>query len=148
MTTHNTVTRVRNGKVETFLSVKAIHGESKTPLYRRWKKMKERCYSPNAQNYRWYGGRGIYVCEEWLNDYIAFKSWALDNNYAPEMELDRIDNDGPYSPSNCRWVTKLTNKETRANYLTPELEAKLIARAKKDSSSIHTVIKRALESYL
>ena len=142
-----TVVRVRNGKTQTFTR-RENHGESKTPLYRRWKGFRERCNNPKAHNYRWYGGRGITVCEEWNTNFFAFKKWALENGYSPELELDRIDNDGPYSPDNCRWVTKLTNKETRANYLSPEMEKKLKDRAEQDGVSIQTVIKNALEAYL
>ena len=141
------IVRVRNGKTQIFTRGKN-HGESKTPLYRRWKSMRERCNSKAAHNYRWYGGRGVTVCEEWNNNFFAFKNWAVSTGYSKEMELDRINNDGPYSPENCRWVTRLTNLENRAAYLSTEMEAKVTARAKKDGISIHTVIKNALESYL
>ena len=141
------VVRVRNGITQTYTRGKN-HGESKTPLYRRWKAMRERCNSTSAHNYRWYGGRGVTVCKEWDTNFFAFKTWALDNGYSRDMELDRINNDGSYSPENCRWVTKLTNLENRAAYLSPEMEDKVIARAEQDGISIHTVIKNALESYL
>lgn len=142
------VSRIRNGKTQVYALSSKYHGESKSNLYRRWKKMKERCSNKNANNYRWYGGRGIYVCDEWKNNYLKFKEWALENGYSEHMELDRINNDGPYSPENCRWVTKLTNMQSRANYLTPEMEEKLKERADKEGISIHSVIKNALEAYL
>lgn len=81
-----------------------IHGESGTKLNRKWKKMKERCYNTNCERYKNYGGRGITVCEEWQG-FIPFRDWALANGYEEGLSIDRINNDGNYEPSNCRWVT-------------------------------------------
>lgn len=82
-------------------------------LYNTWAAMRERCYKPNKQNYKYYGGRGISVCDEWKSDFMAFAEWAIDNGYADTLELDRIDTDGNYSPDNCRWVTHKENSWTR-----------------------------------
>ena len=77
-------------------------------LYRRYLDMKGRCYNPNNCNYKYYGGRGIKVCNEWLgkNGYKHFEEWALQNGYKKELSLDKINNNDNYSPNNCRWVTK------------------------------------------
>lgn len=92
------------------------HGETKTHLYKVWAKMKQRCYDINSDKYKLYGGRGIKVCNEWKNDFISFRNWALSNGYIDEKlpngfnkwTIDRIDVNGDYEPSNCRWVTQKT----------------------------------------
>lgn len=79
-------------------------------LYKRWASMKSRCNNPRMAQYHDYGGRGITVCDEW-SQYAPFEVWALASGYAEELELDRIDNDQGYSPSNCRWVSRKTNQQ-------------------------------------
>ena len=81
------------------------HGLCKHPLNIVWCGMKERCNNPNSENYKWYGGRGIRVCEEWNNNFYSFYTWAINNGWEKGLELDRLDNMKDYCPENCKWVT-------------------------------------------
>ena len=92
------------------------HGESHeklTRLYSIWCGMWQRCANPNREGYKYYGGKGIAVCEEWQN-YSAFKEWALKNGYKDNLSIDRIDNMKDYCPNNCRWIT-ISENVARAN---------------------------------
>lgn len=86
------------------------HGMSGTKLHNIWISMKQRCTNPNDANYDRYGGRGITVCDEWQDDFVAFRDWALANGYVEgKFDLDREDNDKGYSPDNCRFISHLDN---------------------------------------
>lgn len=93
-----------------------VKARCKEALYRTYGNMKARCNNPNLPNYYNYGGRGISVCEEWQNSYASFRSWALANGYDKGLTLDRIDNNGNYEPTNCRWVDmKIQSNNKRTN---------------------------------
>ena len=91
------------------------HGDSKSRLYRIWTSMKTRCYNSNHEAYNLYGGRGITVCDEWRDNYIEFEHWAVNNGYAPNLTIDRIDVDGGYYPDNCRWATPKEQSNNKSN---------------------------------
>lgn len=75
--------------------------------------MRDRCYNERCKSYGNYGGRGIRICDEWLEDAESFVEWALKNGYEDGLSIDRIDNDGDYDPGNCRWVTAAENNQNR-----------------------------------
>lgn len=81
------------------------HGLCFTSEYRAWIDIKTRCYKKNCKAFKYYGGRGIQVCESWLNSFDNFIK-DMGSKPSPELSLDRIDNDGNYEPSNCRWATR------------------------------------------
>ena len=89
-------------------------------LYHIWVGMKERCNNPNGKSAKWYYEKGIRVCKEWENDFVAFRKWAIQNGYdysktRKEQSLDRIDDSKGYSPDNCRWVTHSENCRNKVN---------------------------------
>lgn len=92
-----------------------IHGKRKTRLYRIWANIKTRCTNENDPHYERYGGRGITVCDEWKNDFKAFYDWSMSNGYADDLTIDRINNNGNYEPSNCRWVTIKEQNQNERN---------------------------------
>ena len=88
-----------------------VHGETKTRLHKIWGCMHERCERVKHPHYDAYGGRGINVCDEW-KEYLPFAEWARNNGYTDELTIDRIDVNGNYEPTNCRWITM---KEQHSN---------------------------------
>lgn len=89
------------------------HGGKWTRLYNIWCGMLRRCRTETDAAFPRYGGRGILVCREWKEDFVAFREWSLINGYADNLTIDRRDNDLGYSPGNCRWAT---TKEQNRNY--------------------------------
>lgn len=111
------------------------HGMYKTRLYKIWVNMKSRCNNPNATHYYRYGGRGIKVCEEWSNSFVSFMEWAYNSGYNDNLKIDRIDFNGNYEPSNCRWVThkKQMNNTSQNVFVTINGETKTLREWSKET---------------
>ena len=82
------------------------HHLQNTRIYRIWCGMKRRCYNKHNEHFDRYGGRGIIVCDEWKTDFMNFYDWAMSNGYDDKLSIDRINNEGNYEPSNCRWANQ------------------------------------------
>ena len=90
---------------------RTTHGFSADPLHRKWVELFRRCYNPKHKDYRYYGAKGVIVCAEWINDFLVFREWSLNNGYIKGLEIDRIDPDGNYEPSNCRYGNRELNTQ-------------------------------------
>ncbi len=98
------------------------HGDYKTKLYGIWASMKQRILNTNHKAYYNYGGRGITICQEWVNDYILFRDWALNNGYSEGLSIDRKDPNKGYNSENCEWVTlKENGRKQRTNKLSLQI---------------------------
>ena len=102
-------------KNEKFTERVTTHGMTNTRIYKIWSGMKGRCYTPSSGGYNNYGGRGIKVCDEWIgeNGFINFYNWSMKNGYNDNLTIDRIDVNGNYEPSNCRWTDNHTQQNNR-----------------------------------
>jgi hypothetical protein len=91
--------------LENRIKARITHHHTGTRLYRIWRNMRTRCENPNDYHFKFYGERGIAVCNEWQT-FEPFYEWAMTNGYCDNLTIDRINNDGNYEPNNCRWVTQ------------------------------------------
>ncbi len=126
--------------------LKYSHGMEGTPTYRSWEDMKKRCYDPSRPYYRHYGGRGIVVCDSWKN---SFQNFFADMGERPVgLTLDRVDNDGNYEPSNCRWATRKqqSNNTRRTHFVTVNGEARSLMQWSEQLGISYSSIKRRLRA--
>ena len=108
---------------------KTKHNLCHSRIYKIYNDMKKRCYNKKSKSYKNYGERGIVICKEWLNDFMNFYNWSMENGYADNLSIDRINVDGDYEPSNCRWATQKeqANNTRRNRYLTYKGETHTIS---------------------
>lgn len=97
------------------VKIPRTHGMTGTRIHRIWKNMKTRCYNGHDKFYYCYGGKGIKICDEWRNNFVPFYEWSMENGYTDELTIDRINSDGDYEPSNCRWVTMKVQNANSSN---------------------------------
>lgn len=124
-----------------------VVGGKLSTLYKRWSGIKRRCTTPSCNGYENYGGRGISMCDEWLNSFPAFEKWANENGFKPELQIDRIDNYKGYSPDNCRWVTPKVNQANRRNSIifpSGETTAQVAERLGMSQTSIRERLRRGV----
>ena len=125
------------------------HGESKSRLYAIWKSMKGRCERSTDPRFADYGGRNIFVCEEWRNNYESFRNWAVANGYSDKLTLDRIDNDKGYCPDNCRWATQKeqANNKRSNHYIEFNGERKTLQEWANTIGMTHSALIRRLQRW-
>jgi len=92
-----------------------INNRSGNRLVQTWHSMKNRCYGNDPNHCQWYKSKGIIVCEDWKNDFVVFKNWALNNGYRDNLQIDRKNNSGNYCPENCQFLTPAENSRKRPN---------------------------------
>ena len=107
--TETTTSNLVGGKSTSCGCVRTKHLGKGTRLYRIWVGMKDRCLNPNSKYRRRYGGRGITMCPQWVEDFSLFREWALRSGYENPLTIDRIENDQGYCPWNCQWLTRSEN---------------------------------------
>lgn len=123
--------------------------ERESFLYTTWSGMKQRCYNPNAESYPNYGGRGIKICDEWKTDYKAFFEWATTHGANKSLTIDRIDVNGDYEPSNCRWVGNQVQMRNRQynRYLEYNGERKLMKEWSEELGIPYDTIRARLDQH-
>lgn len=96
-------------------------------FYQRLSNMIRRCENPLDVSYRWYGAKGIYVCQQWKDDIFSFIEWSKNNGYSRQLSIDRVDPSGPYGPENCQWITRSENskKAMRDRWARKDMESRL-----------------------
>lgn len=127
---------------ETTSEIKKIHGQTNTRLYRIYKGIKSRCCNKNNPAYKYYGGKGIKICQEWQNDFMKFYEWSMQNDYNDTLTIDRIKVNGNYEPNNCRWVNAFeqANNKVTSFYITINNEKHTIAEWSRITKTKSTVL--------
>lgn len=119
------------------------HGLYKHTLYSKWWSIKKRCYGIKSKYFYLYGGRGIVMAKQWKDDFMSFYNWSIKNGWAEGLQIDRIDNNGNYTPENCRYVEAKTNAQNRR---TTKINTDIVndLRSKKYAGMTHNQIGRTI----
>lgn len=126
------------------------HGMSGSRIYNIWSGMIARCYNPSSDSYKYYGGRGIKICDDWRESFEAFYAWAITHGYQEDLTIDRLDFNGNYEPDNCRWATYKQQAENKRkpkprNYLMIDGVTKPLIEWVKESDFTAPAIKYRLD---
>lgn len=133
---------------ERIIRASTVHGESHTRLYRIWRDMKTRCSCSSTSSFKNYGERGIRVNSVWESSYAVFRDWALKNGYAENLTIDRVNPNGNYEPSNCRWITIQEQQKNRRNnvHVIFEGEEMILADAARKSDVPYSILRKQLSN--
>ena len=136
-------------KKELISTIFKTHGMCGHLVYMCWRLMKRRCSNPKDSGYKYYGGKGIKVCDEWLHDFQAFYTWSMENGWKPGLEIERKKNHLNYCPENCRWATikEQANNKTSNIVIEFKEETMTLAQAveKYGKASYRTIHRRYME---
>lgn len=124
------------------------HGMTNTKLFNVWQSMKQRCNDKNCKSYKDYGKKGIEVCNEWLKSFTSFYKWAIENGYEDNLTIDRIDNNGNYEPTNCRWVNQFVQANNKSNnvFVIYEGEKMTIAQLSRKTNKDYELLRRRIKN--
>ena len=126
------------------------HNLSRSRIYQIWADMKQRCYNAKEIEYIRYGARGITVCDEWINSFEKFNTWAMANGYREDLTIDKIDNYKGYSPDNCRWITIREQGANRRNNIiytvdgSTDILSNLCRKYNKQKDTVRSRLKRGI----
>lgn len=122
-------------------------GLSTTRLYRIYKLVVKRCYDKTDKSYKYYGAKGVTVYNKWLNNFISFYNWSINNDYNDKLTLDRIDVNGNYEPSNCRWISEKEQHYNRTDniYFTINNEQKCLSQLCEEYNMPYQTVWRRLK---
>lgn len=127
----------------------SIHGMHKTRLNSIWNGMLDRCRRKNNSAYKHYGARGITVCKEWASGFINFYTWAMANGYKDDLSIERVDVNGNYDPSNCRWATKEEQalNKTTSHFITYNGVTKTVTEWARDIGMNYNTLLNRINTY-
>lgn len=126
------------------------HGKSNLRINKTYRSMKDRCCNPNCRDYKNYGGRGITICKEWLDNFMNFYNWAMATGYSDNLTIERINVNGNYEPSNCTWIPKEEQAQNQRKSRKVQIDGKsytTVARACKNEPICPTTLYKIINGY-